>query len=49
MLNECKHCTAKLWSNFSKESGTCPDCLSDDPPFVELEDVLEDQETPRKF
>ena len=25
-VNECKECGAKLWSNFSKVLGYCPEC-----------------------
>ena len=41
MFCDCQSCGSKLWSNFSKETGLCPDCVNDGEELQDLEDQLE--------
>ncbi len=42
MFNYCQHCAARLWSDYAKNLGVCPECEEPDKPLQDLEDVLED-------
>lgn len=38
MFNFCKNCDCKLWSNYSKQIGECPECRKSDSELDNLED-----------
>ena len=42
MLNYCQCCDARLWSDYAKNLGVCPECEEPDKPLQDLEEVLED-------
>ena len=44
MLNYCQCCDARLWSDYAKTLGVCPECEEPDKPLQDLEDVLQDLE-----
>ena len=49
MFNYCQHCATRLWSDYAKTLGVCPECEEPDKPLQDLEEVLEDLGfTPRK-
>jgi len=41
MSDHCQNCAAKLWSDYSKQLGVCPECESPDTAHGDLEDMLE--------
>lgn len=41
LYNRCQSCDCKLWSNYAKTLGICPDCAEPDKPMQDLEDELE--------
>lgn len=41
MFNYCQCCDAKLWSDYSKQLGVCPECKDPDTETQDLESMLE--------
>ena len=41
MFNCCQHCATRLWSDYAKKLGVCPECEEPDKPLQDLEDDLE--------
>lgn len=41
MFNYCQHCATRLWSDYAKTLGDCPECEEPDKPLQDLEDDLE--------
>lgn len=37
----CAECSAKLWSDYSKKLGVCPECKEPDKETEELEAMIE--------
>lgn len=40
MSDFCKECSCRLWSNYSKQVGVCPECKQDED-LKDLEEVLD--------
>ena len=41
MFNCCQRCALRLWSDYAKTLGVCPECEEPDKPLQDLEDDLE--------
>ncbi len=38
----CQSCGCSLWSDYSRNLGTCPECTEPDEPLLDLEEQLEE-------
>lgn len=42
MFDFCNECSGRLWSNYSKQVGVCPECKPGGEDLKDLEEILDE-------